>query len=76
MVRRIGRAQAAVRLHKSFVVKSGNTEGPIFAEMGAQAVVTGPGRSVGNIHAPNEHNEVSQILKAVDFYTAFLREFC
>lgn len=76
IVRYVGQAQTGAGLTQAFVVKSGNTEAPIFREMGAQAVVIGPGRSVGNIHAPNEHVEVPQLFKAVDFYTAFLRQFC
>ncbi|HSA59091.1 MAG TPA: M20/M25/M40 family metallo-hydrolase [bacterium] len=76
IVRRVGDAQEACGLARAFVVKSGNTEGAIFHDMGAQAVITGPGRAVGNIHAPNEHNEISQLKKAVEFYTAFLRRFC
>jgi acetylornithine deacetylase/succinyl-diaminopimelate desuccinylase-like protein len=76
IVRRVGDAQGACGLARAFVVKSGNTEGAIFHDMGAQAVITGPGQAVGNIHAPNEHNEVSQLKKAVEFYAAFLRPFC
>jgi acetylornithine deacetylase/succinyl-diaminopimelate desuccinylase-like protein len=76
IVRRVGGAQEDCGLARAFVVKSGNTEGPVFHEMGAQAVIIGPGRAVGNIHAPNEHNEISQLHKAVEFYAAFLRRFC
>jgi succinyl-diaminopimelate desuccinylase len=76
IVRRVGEAQLAVGLPRAFVVKSGNTEGSIFHDMGAQAVIIGPGRAVGNIHAPNERNEIPQLHQAVDFYTAFLRGFC
>ena len=42
----------------------------------SEAIVTGPGRAVGNIHAPNEHNEIPQLHKAVEFYAAFLGQFC
>jgi acetylornithine deacetylase/succinyl-diaminopimelate desuccinylase-like protein len=72
----VGEAQQAVGLPRAFVVKSGNTEGAIFHDIGAQAVIIGPGRAVGNIHAPNERNEIPQLHQAVDFYTAFLRGFC
>lgn len=59
-----------------FMVKSGNTEGAILSQMGIEAIVMGPGRSAGNIHAANEYNEISQLNKAVNFYTAFLKQFC
>ncbi len=76
IARRVAEAQTEVGLTPEFLVKSGNTEGAIFSSMGVEAVVTGPGRAVGNIHAPNEHNEVPQLHKAVEFYAAFLRQFC
>jgi succinyl-diaminopimelate desuccinylase len=72
----VGKALKKVGLPVVYKAKSGNTEGAIFNEMGAQAIVIGPGRAVGNIHAPNEHNEIAQLHKAVEFYTAFLRQFC
>jgi succinyl-diaminopimelate desuccinylase len=76
IARRVGRAQAEAGLKSEFVVKSGNTEGAVFSAMGVESIVIGPGRSVGNIHAPNEHNEISQLHKAVEFYAAFLAQFC
>lgn len=76
LARRVGEAQVAAELPQAFVVKSGNTEGAVFNELGAESIVIGPGRSVGNIHAPNEYNEISQLKKAVDFYAAFLQGFC
>jgi acetylornithine deacetylase/succinyl-diaminopimelate desuccinylase-like protein len=76
IARRVGKALTQIGLKPAYLVKSGNTEGAIFSAMGVEAVVIGPGRAVGNIHAPNEHNEISQLHKAVDFYEAFLRQFC
>ncbi|MBI2500038.1 MAG: M20/M25/M40 family metallo-hydrolase [Deltaproteobacteria bacterium] len=76
IVERVTTALRSVGSEISFPVKSGNTEGAILAMMGAEAVVIGPGKAVGNIHKPNEHNEISQLQRAVDFYTAFLRQFC
>jgi acetylornithine deacetylase/succinyl-diaminopimelate desuccinylase-like protein len=73
---RVGEALEEVGLPRRPVAKSGNTEGAILNMMGAKSVVIGPGRSTGNIHAPNEYNEISQLHKAVEFYTAFLRQFC
>ncbi len=76
LAQRVSAAQRESGLDVGSFVKSGNTEGPIFQEMGAEAVILGPGHSTGNIHAPNEHNEIAQLHKAVDFYEVFLRGFC
>jgi succinyl-diaminopimelate desuccinylase len=76
LARRVERAQVDVGLKPEFLVKSGNTEGAIFNAMGVESIVIGPGHAVGNIHAPNEHNEISQLHKAVEFYTTFLNQFC
>ncbi len=76
LAKRVGQAQQEVGLQKSFLIKSGNTEGAIFNDIGAESIVIGPGKAVGNIHAPNEHNEIPQLKKAVEFYAAFLRQFC
>ncbi len=75
LVKRVGDSLKTSGLPCSFMVKSGNTEGAILREMGAEAVVIGPGRSTGNIHRPNEYNEISQLKKAVEFYTEFLKGF-
>ncbi|MBI2982094.1 MAG: M20/M25/M40 family metallo-hydrolase [Deltaproteobacteria bacterium] len=56
--------------------KAGNTEGAIASQMGAEAIVIGPGKSADNIHKPNEYNEISQLKKAVLFYKVFLKRFC
>ena len=76
IARRVGEALKEADLPVSFAAKSGNTEGAIFNAMGAESIVIGPGRSTGNIHAPNEYNEISRLQKAVEFYTAFLKQFC
>ncbi|MBI3540581.1 MAG: M20/M25/M40 family metallo-hydrolase [Deltaproteobacteria bacterium] len=76
LVQKVSLALQTAGLPVRYLVKSGNTEGAIFNSMGAESVVIGPGKAVGNIHAPNEYNELSQLHQAVDFYTAFLRQFC
>lgn len=75
VVQRVVKALGQLNLPAEPVVKSGNTEGALFSQMGAQSVIIGPGRAVGNIHAPNEYNEISQLEKAVEFYKAFLKGF-
>lgn len=73
---RVEQALQEVGLPVRFGVKSGNTEAAIFQAMGAEVIVIGPGKSLGNIHRPNEYNEMPQLQKAVEFYEAFLKGFC
>jgi len=75
IAQRVARALQGVGLSAEFQAKAGNTEGAVVNQMGAEAIVIGPGRSTGNIHRPNEYNEISQLKKAVEFYTLFLRQF-
>ena len=46
------------------------TEAGVLAAAGLEAVVLGPGTSVGNVHKPNEHTKVSQLHQAVSIYRA------
>ncbi len=56
--------------------KPTNTEAGVFARAGAQSIVFGPGRSTGNAHCANEHNQHSQLLKAIEFYRALIARMC
>ncbi|HXN41697.1 MAG TPA: M20/M25/M40 family metallo-hydrolase [Myxococcaceae bacterium] len=56
--------------------KPTNTEAGVFAAAGAEAIVFGPGRSTGNAHCANEHNLLSQMLKAIEFYRALIGRLC
>jgi len=56
--------------------KAGCTEAGLYAQAGIPAVVFGPGRSAGNIHAPNEHVAVAELEAAVEFYARIIREQC
>lgn len=76
IARRVEEALKGIGLPAFFAAKAGNTEGAIFNAIGAESIVIGPGRSTGNIHAPNEYNEIPELRKAVSFYEAFLRQFC
>jgi len=53
--------------------KATSTEAAIYQAHGAQAIVFGPGISVGNAHRPNEYNSLKQMEVATRFYTQFLR---
>jgi acetylornithine deacetylase/succinyl-diaminopimelate desuccinylase-like protein len=65
-------ALAAAGLPLESGVKSGCTEAGIYAAAGLAPVVIGPGPSTGVIHAPNEHNFLSDVEGAVRFYRALL----
>jgi len=54
-------------------VKAGWTEAGIYAAAGVRPVVFGPGPSTGVIHAPNEHNFLSDVSGAIDFYRQLLK---
>jgi acetylornithine deacetylase/succinyl-diaminopimelate desuccinylase-like protein len=54
-------------------VKAGCTEAGIYAAIGLQPIVFGPGPSTGVIHAPNEYNLLSEVEGAVRFYRALLQ---
>ncbi len=63
-------ARAHLPLENS--VKSGCTEAGVYASVGLQPIVFGPGPSIGVIHAPNEYNLLSEVAGAVRFYRALL----
>lgn len=52
--------------------KASSTEAAIYHSHGAEAVVFGPGVSIGNVHRPNEYNLLPQIELATRFYTQCL----
>jgi acetylornithine deacetylase/succinyl-diaminopimelate desuccinylase-like protein len=56
--------------------KPTNTEAGVFASAGTQAIVFGPGRSTGNAHCANEHNQFSQMEKAIEFHRALIARLC
>jgi acetylornithine deacetylase/succinyl-diaminopimelate desuccinylase-like protein len=43
-------------------------EANVFSRFGIPCVVVGPGRGVGNSHAPNEHVRIDQLHQAIQFY--------
>ncbi len=57
-------------------VKPACTEAGIYASWGVPAVIFGPGRSAGNIHAPNERVPVKHLEKAARFYTRAIEAIC
>ena len=69
------RASRRLKLDPRLQTKATNTEAAAFAGL-AEAIVFGPGPSVGNAHCPNEHTLVPQLFKAIDWYEALIRELC
>ncbi|OGX05190.1 MAG: hypothetical protein A3G87_06785 [Omnitrophica bacterium RIFCSPLOWO2_12_FULL_50_11] len=57
-------------------VKPSCTEAGMYAEWGVPTFVFGPGRSAGNVHAPNESIRVSEIEKAIRVYERAIQVFC
>lgn len=53
--------------------KASSTEAAVYGQHGAEAIVFGPGVSIGNVHKPNEHNLLSQLEIATRFYTGMLQ---
>jgi len=52
------------------------TEAGYLGEAGIPALVFGPGRSAGNIHAPNEYNELRQLERTKRLYKALIQRYC
>jgi acetylornithine deacetylase/succinyl-diaminopimelate desuccinylase-like protein len=69
-------ALAAVGRPLDLASKAGCTEAGVYAQAGIPAVVVGPGRSAGNIHAPNEHVPIGELEAAVDLYAQIIEAQC
>jgi succinyl-diaminopimelate desuccinylase len=72
LVRALEAAQRDAGLPARVETKATCTEAGIFGAAGLDAVVLGPGTSVGNVHKPNEHTRISQLHQAVSLYRAAL----
>jgi acetylornithine deacetylase/succinyl-diaminopimelate desuccinylase-like protein len=67
---------AEIGLPTELAAKSGCTEAGIYAAAGIPSMVFGPGRAVGNIHAPDEHVSIAELGSAVEFYARLVEELC
>jgi succinyl-diaminopimelate desuccinylase len=56
--------------------KSTATEAAQYFQAGYEAVVFGPGASIGNSHSPNESCALAQVEQAVDFYERLIERVC
>ena len=53
--------------------KASSTEAAVYNQYGAEAIIFGPGISIGNVHRPNEYNSAKQLKVATSFYTNILQ---
>ncbi|MEN9722313.1 MAG: Succinyl-diaminopimelate desuccinylase [Pseudomonadota bacterium] len=52
------------------------SEAAHYFQGGYEAVVFGPGRAAGNVHAPNERNSLTELEGAVRFYERLIERVC
>lgn len=76
LVRAICDAQVAAGFPRRVATKATCTEAGLLAAAGLEAVVLGPGLSVGNVHRPNECTRVSELFGAVRLYTHAITALC
>jgi acetylornithine deacetylase/succinyl-diaminopimelate desuccinylase-like protein len=76
LMRWLAAAQRSCGLPERSGTKATCTEAALLAEAGLEAAVFGPGVSIGNIHRPNEHTLVSQLVHARDVYRDVIRRSC
>ncbi len=63
-------------LQETLITKSSSTEASVYRALGAEAIVWGPGVSVGNVHKPNEFNYLHHLTHAVTFYEKLIEQLC
>jgi succinyl-diaminopimelate desuccinylase len=76
LVRAVQRAQERAGVRPALDTKPTCTEAGVLSGEGIEAVILGPGVSIGNVHRPNEHTLVSQLERAVEIYREVVRALC
>jgi succinyl-diaminopimelate desuccinylase len=76
VVRAVLNAQESAGLAPRIATKATSTEAGLLGAAGIEAVVLGPGRSVGNVHRPNEHTRISELALAVKIYSRAVEQLC
>jgi acetylornithine deacetylase/succinyl-diaminopimelate desuccinylase-like protein len=71
----VRRALAKAGLSSTPTPKATCTEAGVYSRWGVPAAVWGPGRSVGNIHKPNENVPLRDLDRAVRFYAVLAQEW-
>ena len=69
-------AQESLGLGRRLGTKATCTEAGILSDSGLDALVIGPGTSVGNVHRPSEYTRVSQLEQAGALYRHVVSTFC
>ena len=69
-------AQESLGIGSRVGTKATCTEAGLLSSAGLDAVVIGPGTSVGNVHRPNEFTRISELHAARDLYREVIRGFC
>ncbi|MEW6056026.1 MAG: M20/M25/M40 family metallo-hydrolase [Bdellovibrionota bacterium] len=69
-------AQKSAGIQPKLDKKATSTEAAQYFSAGFDAIVFGPGQSMGNSHSPNEHNLVEHLDKAVHFYDRMIERLC
>lgn len=76
LVRTCRNALSAAGIPEQFSKKATSTEAAQYFQAGYEAVVFGPGVSMGNSHSPNEHNLLEHLEKATLFYEKLIETVC
>jgi acetylornithine deacetylase/succinyl-diaminopimelate desuccinylase-like protein len=76
VVRAALQAQKSAGLPPRCATKATSTEAGLLGAAGLEALVLGPGRSVGNVHRPNEYTRVSELGLAVKIYRRVVEQLC
>ncbi len=69
-------AQESLGLGRRLGTKATCTEAGMLSDSGLDALVIGPGTSVGNVHRPNEYTSVSDLEQAKALYREVVQNFC
>ena len=76
LVRAVCAAQESLGLGRCLGTKATCTEAGVLSDSGLDALVIGPGTSVGNVHRPNEYTRVSDLERAEVLYRHVVQKFC
>ncbi len=76
LVRLCRESMIAAGVDPQFDKKATSTEAAQYFQAGYEAVVFGPGKSMGNSHSPNEYNILEHLEKATAFYENLIERTC
>ena len=69
-------AQESLGLGRRLGTKATCTEAGMLSDSGLDALVIGPGTSVGNVHRPNEYTRVTDLKQAEALYREVVQKLC